>query len=625
MRHIVTICLLLTALILLSAPVSAVDVRRGAFDGDGLDLSVRLVGGKGAVLMPGRDVNITFQTSEDAFVFIYNIDTDGYVNLLYPADGRPVRSEGRTVHFLPEAGRGIRWTVGERTGIEYIHAIAVPERSMIDENELAYLARGASLPAEKRFRIQTDPFLAFNTIDEEIVSEAGIAAMSADVTWFYINREVDYPRYLCASCHGHDRMSDPYAMVCPAIEIERVEYADADYPYEETFVVRHLDEDENDYYVADLGDRFDDADDVYDDGGSWEDWDDWDDADVHLHVYYNDWYVPRHSYHPWHWYVAWDPYWWDDWYWGWSWSVGWGGYYHHHWPFYSWYRPYYYASWYRNDWWWDYGYDGYWRHDDRQYRTIANGRTVTKRYLTYADTAARVRRVDAISGSRLARVKVKERRDRTIERSTLARRTTSATSARMPVVSRATGTTRPAGTTRTANRVVTRRVVHGQDARTARRDPGDTVRPTADPDSRRRNLKRTDGGSTTTPARGDDSTRRRSTRRERSTPGGTRSTSTNRTQPAKKSGEAETRRTQRPTGARKSAPKKSNDDTKRSSNSSARSSSTDRGIDERVGRASGRSSGGSSAGRTSSGSRSSGSRSSGSRSSGSGGGSKRRK
>ena len=51
-----------------------------------LDVSLRLIGGRGAVLIPGRDINLTFQTSSDAYVIIYNIDSEGYVHLLYPAD-----------------------------------------------------------------------------------------------------------------------------------------------------------------------------------------------------------------------------------------------------------------------------------------------------------------------------------------------------------------------------------------------------------------------------------------------------------------------------------------------------------------------------------------------------------
>lgn len=632
MKRIATICFVSTALILLAMPLSAVDVRRSAFGDDGLGLTVRLIGGEGAVLMPGRDVNITFQTDEDAFVLIYNIDSDGYVSLLYPADGIPRRSAGREVHFLPDPGTGVRWSVGDRTGIEYIHAVAVTDRSMIDADELAFLARSGSLAPEKRFRIETDPYVAFNTIDEEIVSGDGLDAMSTDVTWFYINRRVDYPRYLCARCHGHDRMSDPYEMVCPAVEIERIDYAGVEYPYPEHFVVRHLDEtvDDEEYYAADLGDRL--RDDEYDDADweSWDDWDDWDDVDVNLNIYYDSWHRPWHPYPRYAW---WSNYWWDDWYWGWNWTVGWGGWYYDYWPYHSWYGPYHYTSWYWND--WRYGpYDWYRRHGDYRHRTIPNGRTVSKRYLTYTGTATRLRRAEAIAGSRLARVKVKERRDRTVARSTLARRTTpvGAAAARGSAVSR----TGRAGTN--TNRIVTRRVVHGRDAPATKRDARSPDRPQADPDSRRSNLRRTDRRQT--PARRDDAVRRRSTRRSRDDSQRSRSSSTRRTQPSKRSRDTSTRRssgdrspsrdsrsTRRP--VKRESTKKSN-----GRRSSARTTNPDKGIRKRIERSSGRSrkssKSGSSATTRSSGSRSSatrssGSRSSGSRSSSSRGGSKRRK
>ncbi|MCK4548680.1 MAG: DUF4384 domain-containing protein, partial [Candidatus Krumholzibacteria bacterium] len=164
-------------------PVAAVD----------LDVSLRLIGGRGAVLMPGRDINLTFQTSSDAYVIIYNIDSEGYVHLLYPANGRPEMISGRKVHFLPEQGAGITWEVGGNTGVEYIHAIAVDDPSRIDRDELYYLAQNSTMPEERRLRIDMDPFLAFNMIDEELIGDAERMTPATDYTYFYINRKVDYP------------------------------------------------------------------------------------------------------------------------------------------------------------------------------------------------------------------------------------------------------------------------------------------------------------------------------------------------------------------------------------------------------------------------------------------------
>ncbi len=42
-----------------------------------VELSLRLIGGKGSVFMPGREINLTFQTSKDAYVIVYGIDSEG--------------------------------------------------------------------------------------------------------------------------------------------------------------------------------------------------------------------------------------------------------------------------------------------------------------------------------------------------------------------------------------------------------------------------------------------------------------------------------------------------------------------------------------------------------------------
>ena len=199
--------------------------------GDDLAVSVRLIGGTGAVMKPGRDINITFQTNRDAYVVLYNIDSEGYVHLLFPEDGRPTKVKGRKVHFLPEPGKGVVWEVGSTTGIEYLHALAVSDRDMLKEEELYFLSQSRKLSPDKRLRIDIDPFLAFNMIDVEVLVDAVTTDPATDYTYFYVNREVDYPRYLCVKCHGTDNISDPYAMECPEIVIERAAYEeDLQYP-----------------------------------------------------------------------------------------------------------------------------------------------------------------------------------------------------------------------------------------------------------------------------------------------------------------------------------------------------------------------------------------------------------
>lgn len=398
---------LLAAIVISSAAASAAPVEINnspalkPVPAADLDVSLRLIGGTGAVLMPGRDINLTFQTSSDAYVIIYNIDSEGYVHLLYPASGRPEMINGKKVHFLPEQGAGVSWEVGGDTGVEYIHAIAVDDPSRIDHDELYYLAQNSTMPEERRLRIDMDPFLAFNMIDEELIDDAERMTPATDYTYFYINRKVDYPGYLCYKCHSPSKISDPYAMECPEVDIEMMAAnEDAGYPYPQLFAVIQAGETapEDEYESFSY----------YEDNLSLETSPyDYETQKVYLSVYYDYGYSPYYYYWPgyWSWYGGCN----SSWYWnvscGWGWG---GGCYYHHYPFYSWYPHSYYTYWngYNNGY-----YNGYWNgyYDGGGYYngnyastnkgSIYAGRNFTKRG-TLDSRSTMVKTTGTTSGSR---------------------------------------------------------------------------------------------------------------------------------------------------------------------------------------------------------------------------------
>ncbi len=428
-----------------------------AVTGDEFAVSVRLVGGKGAVLKPGRDINITFQTSKDAYVVLYNIDSEGYVHLLFPEDGKPAKVKGRKVYFLPEPGEGLYWEVGNTTGIEYIHALAVSDRAMLKEEELYFLAESRKLAEDKKLRIEMDPFLAFNMIDEEVLVDPLSAEPATDYTYFYVNRKVDYPRYLCVQCHGADKISDPYAMECPEIIIERAAYEDdLHYPYPEIFQVRHVGEEvDEDYYISsDYAERATDDRD-----------DDYDDSNVYLSIYYTDSDYPyRMNYPRYRYYASYHyPYYQDWWWWDFGWSFYWADSYYYHWPFYSWYGPYhYYWDYYR---WNPYGWYDW---DDccyaSRYRGIHGDRYIAKRNLHYTSTVNRIRRKEAVLASRLTHKRLdtasRSRTNRTtLEKSRLADR-----ARQRDATTRATRYR--ADRTSARSRDMQRRIVYGRDRAT---------------------------------------------------------------------------------------------------------------------------------------------------------------
>jgi hypothetical protein len=93
-----------------------------------LDVDVQLIGGDGRLVYPGQEVGFTFRVNRDAYVVIYDIDTEGRTHLLYPRnrwDSEFVR--GGTTHFLPGRGADYRLVADGPAGEEFVVAVASDE------------------------------------------------------------------------------------------------------------------------------------------------------------------------------------------------------------------------------------------------------------------------------------------------------------------------------------------------------------------------------------------------------------------------------------------------------------------------------------------------------------------
>jgi len=91
----------------------------------GLDVEVWVDKGEGSVYHPGDDIKIYFQASRDCYVVIYNINTRGYVHLLYPVDSEDdFYVEGERIYRIPDRFDDYDLTVDGPEGVEYVQAVA---------------------------------------------------------------------------------------------------------------------------------------------------------------------------------------------------------------------------------------------------------------------------------------------------------------------------------------------------------------------------------------------------------------------------------------------------------------------------------------------------------------------
>jgi hypothetical protein len=187
--------------------------------------------GAGAVYHVGEDVEVCFRADRDCYVIVYEIDTDGYLRLLFPYNcGSDGFVEAGRVYRLGRGHFGMYYVAGP-SGVEYVHALASirPFRTLYwhgcaGYEDYAYDVSwqgfsdywGCALPP----RVSGDPYMAMQSIDEFICYDALDAGMAfADFTYFYVDQRVGYPRYVCYDCHGFGMGYRPYVHVCSGFSI----------------------------------------------------------------------------------------------------------------------------------------------------------------------------------------------------------------------------------------------------------------------------------------------------------------------------------------------------------------------------------------------------------------------
>jgi len=205
----------------------------------GLSVEVWTDRGRDAVYQPGQPLEVKVRTSRDAHLLVYEIDTEGYVRVLYPEAGRSGFVEGRATHRLPGPDSDFAWVVQDPVGQGYIVAIA----SAAPFEDLPWYLRPANRQAEEvgyydidqdraedegvttEGQIVGDPFVAMERIREAVVRDHDDdESFATAYTGYYVHHAVAYPRYLCYDCHRPNHWSwwsgfDPYYSSCSVFDV----------------------------------------------------------------------------------------------------------------------------------------------------------------------------------------------------------------------------------------------------------------------------------------------------------------------------------------------------------------------------------------------------------------------
>lgn len=92
---------------------------------ENLNVDVWVNKGEGATYYYGEDVAIYFRASDDCYVVVYDIDPEGNVSLIYPADyDSDTFVRGGDIYRIPDTYDDYRLEVSGPSGSEYIYAVA---------------------------------------------------------------------------------------------------------------------------------------------------------------------------------------------------------------------------------------------------------------------------------------------------------------------------------------------------------------------------------------------------------------------------------------------------------------------------------------------------------------------
>jgi hypothetical protein len=197
--------------------------------------------GKDAIYEPDDPIEIKVRASDDAYLLVYDIDSEGAVRVLYPYAGSTGYIAGGHTYRVPPQGSGLQLVVQGPTGQGYVVAVVSREPFNALPRYLRPYdpqAEHAGYVGEDEYgngddedsyvdadgHISGDPFVAMERIRRQVLYEnEDTEAFGTAYTAYYIHEAVRYPRYLCNDCHRSGHWAwwdgwDPYYASCSAFD-----------------------------------------------------------------------------------------------------------------------------------------------------------------------------------------------------------------------------------------------------------------------------------------------------------------------------------------------------------------------------------------------------------------------
>ncbi|NNK63931.1 MAG: DUF4384 domain-containing protein, partial [Gemmatimonadetes bacterium] len=172
------------------------------------------------LLERGDRVRVYYHASEDAFVALFHIDTNGTLRLLYPRspeENHYVRG-GRDYRLVfPTASY---WRVSDDPGVGYYFSVASPEPFDFRDFRFSHYGGGWDLTEIGR-RVYSDPYVAMDEVVARMIPDWDVVPYALDFATYHVERRYEYPRFLCYDCHGFRPYAswNPYIASCTSFRV----------------------------------------------------------------------------------------------------------------------------------------------------------------------------------------------------------------------------------------------------------------------------------------------------------------------------------------------------------------------------------------------------------------------
>ncbi len=173
-----------------------------------------------AILHRGERLRLYYRTAADAYVAIFQIDTNGTVRLVYPRspeENHYVRG-GRDYRLLfPSA---TWWYVQDDPGVGYFFVVASPEPFDFNDLRYSHYEGGWDLSTVGR-NVYTDPYVAMDDYVATLVPDWEYVPYALDFLEYSVEDRYEYPRFLCYDCHTFRPYYtwNPYLYTCTSFRV----------------------------------------------------------------------------------------------------------------------------------------------------------------------------------------------------------------------------------------------------------------------------------------------------------------------------------------------------------------------------------------------------------------------